>query len=136
MKPLFIKALVILTALFSVNQASGQTTTLTIEVKDIKEVKGNILVMLKNSDNPQQVFYQMTEVKQEEATTVTFNAIPVVKVDISIFQDLNNNNKLDIDEQNIPVEPCYTKEKVKLKEEPNKLSVKLMNIKELMAPQR
>jgi len=40
-----------------------------------------------------------------------------------------------LDEQNIPLEPCYKKEKIKIKAGMNTLIAKLINVKEMMGAQ-
>lgn len=132
MKSLIINAFIYATALMTGNTVMGQTAELTIEIKDIKEVKGKILVAVKNSEDPKKMVYDMVAVEQKGNVFITLKDIPVGKMDVSLFQDLNENFKLDMDENNIPIEPCYNKEKIKIKEGENKLSVKLINVKEMM----
>lgn len=135
MKTLLIKGFMVLSALVLTNKAMGQTAELTIEVKGIKEVKGKILVAVKDSEDPQKNIYDMVSVEKKDGVVCTLKNVPVGKVDVSLFQDLNDNFKLDMDEQNTPIEPCFTKEKVKITENENKLVVKLINVKELMGSQ-
>jgi len=58
--------------------------------------------------------------------------VPVSKTNIYVYQDLNENFRLDMDEQHIPIEPCNTKEKVTIKDGENKFEIKLINVKEMM----
>lgn len=133
MKTLIIKAFIYASALMAGNSAMAQTTELTIEVKGIEEVKGKILVAVKDCEDPQKMIYDMVAVEQKGSVVITLKDVPVGKVDISLFQDLNENFKLDMDEGNIPIEPCYTKEKVNIKKDgKNRLVVKLINVKEMM----
>lgn len=134
MKSLIIKAFLYSFLLISGNYAMAQTAELIIEVKDIKEVKGKILVAVKDSKDPQNMIYDMAAVEQKGSITITLKNIPVGKVDVSLFQDLNENFKLDMNEQNIPIEPCFNKEKMNIKEgENNRLVAKLINVQELMS---
>ncbi len=135
MKSLLIKGFIVLSALIMTNSVMGQTADLTIEVKGIKEVKGKILVAIKDSEDPQKLIYDMVTVEKKEGVFCILKNVPIGKVDVSLFQDLNDNFKLDMDEQNTPVEPCYSKEKVKITENENKLVVKLINVKELISSQ-
>lgn len=133
MKSLIINVFACLTIVVSGNSIMAQTAELTIVVKDIKELKGKILVAVKDSKNPETMVYDMAPVEQKESVVFTLKDVPAGKVDISLFQDLNENFKLDMDEQNIPLEPCYNKEKFNVKEnDTNKLVVRLINVKELM----
>lgn len=133
MKTLIIKVFICIAIGLSGNTVMGQTAELTIEVKEIKEAKGKILVSVKDSKDAQKMVYDMVAVEQAGSVTITVKNVPIGKVDVSLFQDLNENFKLDMDEQNIPIEPCYTKENVKTKAGENKLVVKLINVKELMS---
>jgi len=135
MKTLIINSFIYITLLVTGNSVMAQTAALTIEVKGIKEAKGKILVAVKDSEDPDKMIYEMITVKQKGNATITLQNVPVGKVDVSLFQDMNDNFKLDIDEANIPVEPCYNKEKVKIKEGDNKLAVTLINVKEMISQQ-
>ncbi|MCD8176459.1 MAG: DUF2141 domain-containing protein [Tannerellaceae bacterium] len=132
MKSLVIKVLVLVGVMLFSENVMAQTANLTIEVKGIKEVKGSILVAVTSSSDPQQMVYDMIPVTGKETIVHTLENVPVGLVDVSAFQDLNENYQLDMDEQQIPVEPCFRKQKVKIQEDTNKLVVKLVNIKELM----
>ncbi|MCD7931931.1 MAG: DUF2141 domain-containing protein [Tannerellaceae bacterium] len=132
MKSLVIKVLVLIGVMLFSENVMAQTANLTIEVKGIKEVKGSILVAVTSSSDPQQMVYDMIPVTGKETIVHTLENVPVGLVDVSAFQDLNENYQLDMDEQQIPVEPCFRKQKVKIQEDTNKLVVKLVNVKELM----
>jgi uncharacterized protein (DUF2141 family) len=95
-------------------------------------VKGNILVVVKASNNPENVVYEMFPVAIEGQTTGLLKQVPVGKVSVSAFQDLNGNYQLDKDEQHIPIEPCYNKDNVQINETDNKLVLKLMDVKAMM----
>lgn len=135
MKTLIIKSLLGIAILLTSHTAMGQTAELTIEIKGIKEAKGVILVMVKDCEDPQKLIYDKVEVKQKDNAILTLKEVPIGKVDVSLFQDLNGNFKLDMDEQNIPIEPVYSKEKLKIKEGENKLVARLINVKEMMPQQ-
>lgn len=135
MKTLIIKSLLGIAILLTSHTAMGQTAELTIEIKGIKEAKGIILVMVKDCEDPQKLIYDKVEVKQEDNAILTLKELPIGKVDVSLFHDLNGNFKLDMDEQNIPIEPVYSKEKLKIKEGENKLVARLINVKEMMPQQ-
>lgn len=137
MKNLIIKGVamvsVLLVGLVAQAQNAEETTTLTVEVKGIKEAKGQVLIAIKSSEDPQKSIYEMVAVSDKEAVTCLLKNVPVGKVDISAFQDLNGNFQLEMDEEHkVPVEPCYSKEKHLIREGENKLTIKLINVKEMM----
>jgi uncharacterized protein (DUF2141 family) len=75
-------------------------------------VTGKILIAVNDSNAPEKFIYEMVSVEKKGSTVCLLKNIPIGKVSVSIFQDLNENLKLDMDEQNIPIEPCYKKEKI------------------------
>lgn len=132
MKTNIFKTIMIAAALAGSNICIAQNAELRLEIKDIKEQKGNIMIAVKNSEAPEQVVYEMVKVGDEKSVVCTLKNIPVGKVDISVFQDLNENHKLDMDEQKIPLEPCCSKEKVKIQEGENRLAIKLIDVRKMM----
>lgn len=132
MNNLIIKLLAATIFLFISGTLMAQTTELTLEIKGITEKKGNILITVQSSEDPQQVIYDRIPVAEKNSITHIFKDVPAGKADISIFHDLNENYKLDTDENNIPVEPCYTKKNVNIQGNSQKLSMKLINVKEAM----
>lgn len=135
MKALIIKAVILSISIMGSISAIAQTAELTIEVKGIKEAKGKILIALKDSKDPQKNIFEMVDIKNEGSVICNLKNVPVGKVDISIFQDVNENYKLEMDENNIPLELCYKNEKLKITEGENKLVAKLINVKEMMGSQ-
>lgn len=114
-------------------QTTGQRAELTVEVKGIKEAKGQLLIAVKSCDDPQKTVFEKISITEIGEVSCLLKNLPVGKVDISAFQDLNNNFQLEMDEElRIPIEPCYSKEKHSLREGENRLTIKLVNVKEMM----
>lgn len=132
MKNLKTKGLTMIAALLICFNAAAQTTELRLEVKGVKEAKGNILIAVKSCDDPQQTVFEMVPVTEKGTVICLLKNLPLGKVDLSLFHDLNENYQLDTDEQKIPIEPCYQQEKLKLKEDGNTIKVTLINVKEMM----
>ncbi|MDD4514064.1 DUF2141 domain-containing protein [Massilibacteroides sp.] len=132
MKNLLISTFVLLATFLSTKSVCGQTAELTIEVKGIKEAKGTILIAVSDSKKAETPIYDMKNITQKGTIVCLLKNIPIGNVDLSLFQDLNGNYKLDMDEQNIPIEPCFKKENIKINDTDNKLTVKLINVKEMM----
>ncbi len=132
MKSLIIKLLFAFTGLLSSESLMAQSTSLIMEIKGIEEVKGTILVALSSREERQPVAYGKLEVTGKKVV-YTMENIPVGKVDISVFQDLNGNLQLDMDKDHIPVEPCYRKQGIKIDEGVNQITIKLVNVKEILA---
>lgn len=132
MKALKFRWMVIVLCIFTSMACSAQTTDVTVVVKGIKEVKGKIMIAVGDKSKPQEMKYDMVEVTSKDNIVCTLKDVPVGAHTLYVYQDLNDNYQLDMDEEKIPVEPCCTKEKVTVKEGENKIEVKLMNIKEMM----
>lgn len=119
--------------LVSVNMLCvAQHTDVTVVVKGITEAKGKIMVAAGDKSKQSEMAYDMVEVTSTNDITCTLRNVPVGTCDLYVYQDLNDNYQLDMDENKIPVEPCYNKEKVKIKEEGSTVEVKLLNVKEMM----
>lgn len=136
MKNLIIKGIIVAIAFIGLSvqaQTIEQTAELTIEIKGIKEAKGQVLIAIKSSENPEKSVYEMLPITEAGTVSCLLKNIPVGKVGISAFQDLNGNNQLEMDEAlKVPVEPCYSKEKHTIRPGENKLTIKLINVKEMM----
>lgn len=133
MKTLRILAATIVFGLFTASMTSvAQTADLTIVIKGIKEAKGNILIAAGDMSNPQGMISDMISVTDTKDMICELKNIPIGKVNLYVYQDVNENFQLDKDEKQIPIEPCYTKEKINIKEDGNKIEIKLLNVKEMM----
>lgn len=132
MKTLKIFAMMIMIFVSTGMLCVAQHTEVTIVVKGITEAKGKIMVAAGDKSKQSEMVYDMVEVTSTDNITCTLKNVPVGTCDLFVFQDLNDNYQLDMDENKIPVEPCYNKEKVKIKEEGTTIEVKLLNVKEMM----
>jgi len=110
----------------------AQHTDVTVVVKGITEAKGKIMIAAGDKSKQSGMAYDMVEVTSTNDITCTLKNVPVGTCDLYVYQDLNDNYQLDMDENKIPVEPCYNKEKVKIKEDGTTIEVKLLNVKEMM----
>lgn len=110
----------------------SQHADVTVAVKGIREAKGKILIAAGDKSKPQEMKYGMVDVTSTDDVVYVLKDVPVGKCTLSLFQDMNGDYQLDMDENQIPVEPCYTKEKVDIKEGVNRIEIKLINVKELM----
>ncbi|MDP4203265.1 MAG: DUF2141 domain-containing protein [Bacteroidota bacterium] len=110
----------------------AQKGTLIVSVKGIKEAKGNLMVAFGDQSNPKQIVYSMVPVTSTNAVTCTLKDVPTGSGGLYVYQDVNDNHQLDKDETQIPVEPCYQKERVTIKEGENKIEIKLIDVKEMM----
>jgi uncharacterized protein (DUF2141 family) len=101
-------------------------------LKGIKEAKGKIMVAFGDKTHPGEMRYTMTPVTSKENVICVLRNVPLGIGDLSVYQDVNDNAQLDKDENQTPIEPCYMKEKIAVKEGENNIEIKLMNIKEMM----
>lgn len=87
---------------------SEPSGTLTVEIKGINSIKGDIRVALYNSqhDFPSGTFFKGA-IKKVDGTSVQviFEDVPHGKYALSVFQDENENGKLDTGLFGIPKEP-------------------------------
>ena len=111
---------------------NAQVADVTVVVSRIKEVKGKIMIAMGDQSKPSEMKYNMVDVTSTNNVTCVLKDVPVGKSNLYIYQDVNDNYQLDKDENQVPTEPCFVKEKVTVKEGENKLEAKLMNVKEMM----
>jgi uncharacterized protein (DUF2141 family) len=115
----------------------SQTVDLTVVVKGVKEVKGSIMVAAGDMSKPQEMKYDMAGVASTDDAVLVLKEVPVGRCDLFVYQDLNGNYQLDRDEEDIPVEPCYMKEKVSVKDGvDNRMEVRLVNVREMMGAKK
>ena len=133
MKTVRIMLLTIALGMFAASMTSvAQTSELIVVIKGIKEAKGKLMIAAGDMTNPQEMISDMIDVVDTKNATCVLENVPVGKVNLYVYQDLNENFQLDMDEKKIPVEPCYSKDKITIKEGENKVEVKLINVKEMM----
>ena len=112
MKTLRIVCVVVTLCLFAGFFCKAQTVDVTIVVDGIKEAKGKLMIAMGEQSNPQEMKYDMIDVASTEKVVCVLKDVPVGKCGLYVFQDINDNYQLDKDENQIPVEPCYSKEKI------------------------
>lgn len=87
---------------------SEPSGTLIVEIKGINTIKGDIRVALYNSqeDFPSDTFFKGTVKKVDGVSVrVVFEDVPHGRYAMSVFQDENQNGKLDTGLFGIPKEP-------------------------------
>lgn len=134
---MLLKVIMVMSGLFFTNPASyaqnaESKAELKVIVTGIKEAKGNIMIAIGSPENPQAMIADMIALESTDDLVCEFKNVPVGKVNLYVFQDMNGNYQLDQDENQIPVEPCYTKEKLKIEEGTNEIKIKLMDVREMM----
>lgn len=75
---------------------------ITVEVKNIRNEKGNILVMMQVNENSEPI-YGWVKITGH-TVEVTLKGTGAQEYVISVFHDENGNWKLDTDERGIPIE--------------------------------
>jgi len=132
MKTLKLFCVVVVISLFTGFTGNAQTADVTIVVNGIKDAKGKIMIAMGDQLKPSEMKYDMVEVASTDDVTCVLKDVPVGISNLYVFQDLNENYQLDKDEKSIPVEPCFSKEKLDVKEGENKFEAKLVNVKEMI----
>ena len=127
-----LKMIVLFAALGLSVSLYGQSADVTVVVKGVREAKGKVMVAAGDKAKPQEMIGEMVAVTSTGDVVCVLKNVPVGKTNIYVYQDLNENFQLDMDEQHIPIEPCNTKEKVTIKDGENKFEIKLINVKEMM----
>ncbi|MDR0574046.1 MAG: DUF2141 domain-containing protein [Tannerella sp.] len=136
MKTLKILWMAIVLCVSTATTGKAQTADVTVIVSGIKEAKGKLMIAAGDRSNPQGMKYDMAEVVSTDPVVRVLKDVPVGICNLYVYQDLNDNFRLDMDERNIPEEPCYTKEKMKVKEGGTKIEIKLLNVKEMMGKEQ
>ncbi len=101
MQKKFLVIVVILSAFLFQSFLSEKTYTLKVEVYDLQNSKGNVVVMIYNKDGsiPDKTFtyyYKKKVINIENNTAyVAFENLPVGQYAINMFHDENKNGKLD-----------------------------------------
>lgn len=132
MRTIEFKLSMTILGLFICAGSVAQTADVTVTIKGIKEVKGKIMVVAGNASEPQKMIRAMVEVTDTVNVVCSLKNVPIGKTTISVFQDLNEDMKLNEDENHIPTEPCNKKDNVTVKDGENKIELKLLNIKEML----
>lgn len=92
-----------------------------IKVTNIPATTGKVLLL---TDKGQQ---GMAEAKDKE-TIIEMKRLPIGKYKFSVIHDANNNWKLDMDKNNIPIESCASVE-AEIKEDTRLITIELQNYK-------
>lgn len=132
MKTLRNLGMAVIISLFAV-VANAQTADVTVVIKGIKEAKGKMMVAIGNMSDNNQMVYDMVAVTTTADVVCVLKDVPVGKHNLYVYQDVNDNYVLDKDENNIPVELCYTKEKLSVGQSDNTFEVKLLDVQAMMA---
>lgn len=101
------RGLITALTLFSSSSFGGDVAAkLTINISNIEAAKGRVMIAIYNKENhwPQQPYKQMVINPASSSADVSFD-VPHGEYAISVFQDLNGNNKLDKGLFGIPKEP-------------------------------
>lgn len=108
-----IKNIVKLTALIIMSAAalncSAQNNTLSLKVTNLKPGQGKVLIALMDNNDPATVISKMIALdgKKKNVKCVLEN-VPEGIRNLYIFQDLNGDYNLDLNEKGIPVEGCFS----------------------------
>jgi len=108
MRTLFIIAIWSLLFPLSAQNVSSKTeSTLTITIKNIKKIKGHLLIAVFDHESKFLKDFSLAKRKKivKHDDTVIFENLPYGTYAISIFQDVNSNNELDSNFLGIPKEP-------------------------------
>ena len=92
-----------------------------IKVTNIPATTGKVLLL---TDKGQQ---GMADAKEKE-TIIEMEKLPIGKYKFNVIHDANNNWKLDMDKNNIPIESCASVE-VDIKEDSKVIVIELQNFK-------
>ena len=115
---------------------NAQVADVTVVVSGIKEVKGKIMIAMGDQSKPSEMKYDMVEVTSTDNVIWVLKDVPVGKTNLYVYQDVNGNYQLDKDENQVPIELCFVKEKISVQESGNKFDAKLMNVKEMMGGEK
>ena len=132
MKTLKIIGITVVFCLIACSVGYAQKGTLVVTVKGIKEPKGNLMIAFGDKSRPQEMVFSMLPITSVDKVVCVLKDVPVGSGSLSAYQDLNENHQLDKDENQVPIELCYTKDKVTVKEGENSVEIKLINVKEMM----
>jgi uncharacterized protein (DUF2141 family) len=93
-------------AFFVCSLMSAQNVNLTVSVSGLKSNTGIVKVGLYNSEGTflKSIYKSIRSEIKENGTKVTFEGIPKGEYAISVYQDENNNGKLDKNIMGIPSE--------------------------------
>jgi len=81
----------------------GQSADVTVVVKGVREAKGKVMVAAGDKAKPQEMIGEMVAVTSTGDVVCVLKNVPVGKTNIYVYQDLNENFQLDMDEQHIPI---------------------------------
>lgn len=98
---------ILVSPLSSVNESLGE---ITVHIQDIKEKKGTLRIFLFNNESgflkkPKEAFREVSITYFDQNTSYTFKEIPFGEYVIAIFQDIDEDDKLDKNFIGIPIEP-------------------------------
>jgi uncharacterized protein (DUF2141 family) len=110
MKTLIKSALVSFGLFLAINNVKGQTTSVQIEISNIRETKGTIYLGFYKPGNDfpsagKQAIRFMAQPSGKDKMVVTVPNVPEGDYAVAVYQDLNGNGKLDKNFFGRPKEP-------------------------------
>lgn len=137
MKTLQLIPVIVLLAAICTGNANAQNTSraekaeLTLIVKGIEKAEGTVLFAAGDGADVQLMNAGMESVNSTDSIVCRLKNLPIGKTSIYVFQDLNNNFKLDM-ENKIPTEPCASKNDLEIKTGENIIEIKLVDVSKFM----
>ena len=104
-KSIILSTFICLVTLCSIQ--AQETNSLTVTVSNIKTQKGTIMIGLYKGENTflEKAFKTKKTSANSSSVTLTFDNIPAGEYGISLYQDKDNNGKLNTNFIGIPSEP-------------------------------
>ena len=87
----------------------AQGNSLKIKISDIKKEGGTILIAVGDYSNPTAMVSKMVKV-EGKSVEFTLHDLPEGKTSLYVFHDENGNYALDMSENGVPLEGCYSGE--------------------------
>ena len=138
---IYMKKLLLMIIILFISKVYAMERNITIELKNIFSGEGKVYIAIYNSEYNYKNDIQLKSYIMDSTDTVLEikDKLPEGYYVISVFQDLNNNGKLDFNLLGIPREPIglsnyngmgipggYEKLKVKVLEENQKITIKMI----------
>lgn len=101
-----MKHVFFLLLLATITTFNAQSTDVTIRAIDLPQCHGMLFIQITSGDVQR---FAALPVDTYDVTATIID-VPDGKVKIAAFQDLNDNNNLDLNEMGIPSEPCLQTE--------------------------
>ena len=138
MKTIKLVTIVVFLMLTCAKDAKTQHTSEKAEVilivKGMKEANGSILFAAGNQADRQSMLTGMEPVSSTDSIVCVIHNVPVGTTGIYVFQDMNNNFMLDM-ENNVPIERCQNKNNVDIRPGKNRIEINLVDVREIIKKQ-